>query len=129
MNNYEEIKTFVRNTLGCGCPDEVFRIIECQSSLRVHDIVLRSRLNIGNRLLIYIAEIDDTDVIKEVLPILVDAGKKERNRLGFNRLRIVVAAHSPEKIRNAAEALFSSANKDEKIHLHIIDTADIPAFS
>lgn len=124
--NRENIKSFVQQVLGCGCPEEVFGHIECTSNIKINDIVLRSRINIGNRLLIYIRDADDVDALTSVLPVLINAGRKERDSLGFNRLRIVLAAKDIDAIKKAACNIFESINKDEKIHLHIIQKDKIP---
>jgi len=87
--NDEEIKTFVRQTLGCGCPEEVFQYIDCQSNISVDDIPLMGKINIGNRLLIYIVEINDINSLKNVLSFLIGKGMKERDGSNFNRFRLV----------------------------------------
>lgn len=128
MINYENIKTFVRQTLGCGCPEEVFEYIDCQSNITLNDIVLRNRINIGNRLLIYIVEVHNTDSLKHVLPILIEMGKKERDNSKFNRFRLVAASDNIDKTKKVADDIFRTIEKDEKIHLHIILKTDLPIF-
>jgi hypothetical protein len=60
MIKTENIKTFVRQTLGCACPEEVFKRIDCQSDIKLNDnILLSSKINVGNKLLIYVVEIND----------------------------------------------------------------------
>lgn len=120
------IKTFVQNTLGCGCPEEVFQNIVCQSNVNRDGIVILYDINIGNRLLIYICSVDAVHSLKELLPMLVDFGKRERDSSGFNRFRLVLAAEDPEMIRGVAEELFARIQKDEKVHLHILPKTSIP---
>ena len=124
--NRENIKSFVQHVLGCGCPEEVFRHIESRSNIKMNDIVLRSRINIGNRLLIYIIDTDDAYALTSVLPVIIDAGRKERDALGFNRLRIVLAAEDIEAAKKTAFNIFETIDKDEKIHLHLIRKSEIP---
>jgi hypothetical protein len=86
----ESIKTFVQKTLGCGCPEKVFEYINCKSNIKLNDIVLSSKINIGNRLLIYVVNINDQNSLKNILPFLVSTGKDERDNLKFNRFRLVL---------------------------------------
>jgi hypothetical protein len=125
----ESIKTFVRQTLGCTCPEEVFAYINCQSNIKMNDIILDSKINIGNRLLIYIAEVDNQDTAKNNLPLLIDAGKKERDSLKFNRFRLVLATDKLNEVKETAESIFETISKDDKVHLHIVPKDDIPIFS
>ena len=126
--NDEEIKAFAQQTLGCGCPEEVFKYIDCQSNIRVDDILLSGKINIGNRLLIYIVEINDINSVKHVLTFLIDRGIKERDSSNFNRLRLVLASDNADGIRQVAEDVFRNIDRDEKVHLHIIFKRDIPQF-
>jgi hypothetical protein len=77
--NTGEIKKFVQKTLGCGCPEEVFRQIDYQADIMAGNILLSARINIGNRLLVYVAEVDNTETIENLLPQLIDIGNKERD--------------------------------------------------
>jgi hypothetical protein len=121
----ENIKKFAQETLGCGCPEEVFQHIDCQYDIQVKDVLLRARINIGNRLLIYVVEVSNTETIKNILAHIINTGKKERDDLGFNRFRLVLAAEKIDEIKPAAERLFNDIDKDDKVHLHIIPKADI----
>ena len=125
MINTENIKTFVQQTLGCGCPEEVFRSIDCQSNIKLTDKIFGSKVYIGNKLLIYIMEVHNTDSLKDILPFLIDRGKKERDSLGLNRFRLVLATDTVNEIKEVAEDIFKVLNKDEKIHLHIVSKKDI----
>jgi hypothetical protein len=118
----KNVEVFVRQTLGCECPDEVFRHIDCQYNITLNNnIVLRNKINIGNRLLIYVVETNDADFVKNKLAGLVSAGKNERETQGFNRLRIVIATDNKNVIGDTAERIFKTLDStDEKIHLHII---------
>jgi len=91
-------------------------------------MVLRSKLNIGNRLLIYIVEVDDQDSLKNILPFLIEIGKKERDGLGFNRFRLVLATNTVNETKEVAEAVFKDTAKDEKVHLHLVLKESIPNF-
>lgn len=129
MVNNENITTFVQHILGCGCPEEVFRYIECQCDIKINDIAVKNRVNIGNRLLIYVAEVNEPDSVNRILPLLYDAGKKDRDSSGFNRFRLVLAADIVDDIKQSAVDTFNSINKDDKMHLHVILKNNIPAFT
>jgi hypothetical protein len=129
MISNENIKTFVQQTLGCTCPEEVFSHIECQSNIKLDDnIVLSSKINIGGRLLIYVIEVNKLDSIKYILPYLLSIGKEERDRLNFNRFRLVLAVDNLNYIKQVVDVIFKPINKDERIHLHIIPKDNFPLF-
>jgi hypothetical protein len=129
MVNNENITTFVQRILGCGCPEEVFRYIECQSDIKINDFAVKNRVNIGNRLLIYVAEVNESDPVSQILTLLYNAGKKDRDSSGFNRFRLVLATDILDDIKQSAEDTFNAINKDDKMHLHVILKNSIPAFT
>ncbi len=92
-------------------------------------MVLRNKLNIGNRLLIYIVEVDDQDSLKDILPFLIEIGKKERDGLGFNRFRLVLTTNTVNEIKEVAETVFKDTAQDEKVHLHLVLKESIPDFT
>ncbi len=126
MIKKENIKVFVRETLGCECPDKVFEYIDCQHNIKLNkDIVLNDKINIGNRLLIYIIEINDSNSIKSNLSTLIYMGKNERDRMGFNRFRLVIFTDKINEITQIADMVFKNLeDKDEKVHLHVINKTD-----
>jgi hypothetical protein len=125
-----KIKAFAQETLGCQCPEEVFNSIDCQRDIELsHQILLTNKINIGNRLLIYILQTDDINFIKNNLPAIVQSGIKERDSKALNRVRFVIVAVKPEEIKPVAENIFKNlAGKDEKIHLHLINKNDFTQF-
>ncbi|MBM4135386.1 MAG: hypothetical protein FJ241_00975 [Nitrospira sp.] len=126
MIQNENIKTFIKQTLGCTCPDEVFQYINCQSNIRLQDdIVLSRKINIGNRLLIYVIEANNPDSLKDIVPLLVSMGRNERDSLKLNRFRLVMVTDRLDEIKQAADTLFDTVDKDERIHLHVISQDDI----
>ncbi len=127
--DYNKIKTFVQKTLGCGCPEEVFNKIDYQSDFKLNEISLLSRINIGNRLLIYVTKIYNPDLIKKDIPLLISEGKKDRDSSGFNRFRLVIVSDGSNAIKEYVYSIFNTLEKDEKIHLHIISEDDMPEFS
>jgi hypothetical protein len=127
MINKNHVKTFVRQVLGCECPEEVFERIDCESSIALNnDIVLRNKINIGNRLLIYVVEMNTPDFLKKILATLVTNGINERDEKGFNRFRLVIETDKLDEIKDEAEKKFKALEiKDEKVHLHIIQQNEI----
>lgn len=127
MKQTDDIKRFVQATLGCGCPEEVFRSVDIARNVPLNSfITLSARIVVGNRLLIYIADAGSAGCVEEHLPVLLAAGRKERDRLGLNRFRLVLAAEEPGSLRDGAEKLFRELRgKDEKAHLHVIPKSEI----
>ena len=126
--NSSLIKHFVKETLGCTCPDEVFGQIECR---RCHSLDPQlpacSRVLIGNRLLIYLWEVADAEDLSKHLARILACGKKERDDRGYNRFRLVVSTRQPEKLRDTAQKIFKPlAANDEKLHLHVVSREEIP---
>jgi hypothetical protein len=125
----KHIKTFVKETLGCTCSEEVFDYIDCRLNIRVNDIVLRNKINIGNRLLIYVVKVNSTDQLKGILALLIEKGRKERDNFKFNRFRLVLETDDIDEIKEVADKIFETTDKDEKVYLHVVSKSDIPAFS
>lgn len=123
-----KIKAFVQNTLGCSCPEEVFHHIDCVSGIQREGFDIWYRINIGNRLLVYVSSIDSGDSLKELLPKLIDIGRKERDTAGFNRFRLVLATGGGVDARKTVEDIFADIQKDEKVHIHILPKSSIPSF-
>jgi hypothetical protein len=74
----EVIKRFAIDVLGCGCEDSVFSRIDHNRSFRLPSgVTLSSRILIGERLLIYIA--DSNSVSPADLKAVVRDGLEERN--------------------------------------------------
>jgi len=121
MTNNLKIKSFVQDTLGCGCPEEVFRSIDCRQNVRLNETVLLSRaITVGNRLLIYVIDSTESHMIEQHLGVIVSAGKKERDERGLNRLRLVVVTDDAAEKESLIRRFKELKDKDEKIHLHVI---------
>jgi hypothetical protein len=125
-----KIKSFAKQTLRCQCPEEVFDFIDCQRDIELsNQILLTNKINIGNRLLIYIVETDDINFIKNNLPTIFQFGIKEKDSKAFNRIRFVIATNKIEKIKLIAENIFKNlTDKDDKIHLHLISKNEFTQF-
>lgn len=118
------LKHFVKKTLGCACPDEVFENIDyiSDSSSDVSGIIL------GNRLLLFLWKTDDPADIMANTERLLLSGKLERDRRGLNRFRLVIATDEVETIKPKSDQLFKTIHSqmDEKIHLHVVHKKNLP---
>lgn len=127
MTDNKAIKDFARKTLGCNCPEEVFQYINCRTIVNIDEnIVPAYEINIGNRLLIFAAGIDEVDSLRSVISKLVQAGIKMRDEKKFNRFRLVLLSAGEIDIAQQASEIFSSLVTDEKVHLHVINKDDFP---
>ncbi len=127
MTENKAIKDFVRNTLGCNCPEEVFKYIDCRSIENIDEYIEPAyEINIGNRLLIFAAAIDEVDSLRSAIPKLVRAGIKKRDENKFNRFRLVLLTAPEIDIAEQASEIFSSLAADDKVHLHVINKDDFP---
>ena len=122
MNSKEAIISFVRETLGCQCPQEVFEHIDIAHNPE-RDIKLR--INVGGRLLIYVEEIEDPDSPDDTLEKLIRAGIEERDSTGLNRFRLVVPVEDLKSIKDTLMEKFDAIRRgDEKAHLHVLEKDD-----
>jgi hypothetical protein len=124
------IKKFVKETLGCSCPDEVFEHIELERDINLdNDILINAKINIGSRLLVYIMEVNEDGFLKNNLQAAVSFGKEERDRRGFNRFRLVLTGEKIDEFEQAAYTIFNDlAVKDEKMHMHVVGEVLRPFF-
>ena len=120
--NDTDIKHFVRETLGCTCPDDVFDKIEYQET----DNNLINKINIGDKLLIYIIQSNKNMPLSEQVLFNVKDGVKERKRHKFNRFRLVVFHQFPDDIEEELTNVFNQSEyKDDKTHLHILNIKNL----
>jgi len=125
MNDLRRIKTFVRETLGCNCPEEVFQSIDCRTGVWLdRRVKLDASITVGNRLLIYVVGASIQGEVRQHLPFLVSAGKKERDTRGLNRFRLVVVCDDAVERKELRDSFEKMTAGDEKIHLHVISEQD-----
>jgi len=126
MQTYPEIKRFVQETLGCSCPEEVFNKIDYQKE---SDGISGRKITVGDRLLIYIINMEGKYNIQGDISLALQQGVEERERRGLNRFRLVIVASRPDELRSSAEGAFdSSGYTDEKTHLHFVNDYDVESF-
>ena len=126
MQIYPQIKHFVREVLGCSCPEKVFTEIEYQKNC---DGVPGRKVKVADRLLIYMITMDGKPGVQELVHSALEQGVEERDKKGFNRFRLVLVAARPDELRNSAERAFNSSGyTDEKTHLHVVNESDVVSF-
>jgi hypothetical protein len=122
------LEHFIRVTLGCKCPDEVFRSIAIEQVGKPGDALAHTRLVIGNRLLIYVIEAAQGRAAGKDVSPLTKQGLADRDAQRLNRFRLVVASTRPMLILAEANASFADVvGKDDRAHLHLLATDQLPA--
>ena len=123
----DEITRFVRGTLGCQCPDDVFQSIVIGPQRTPDNGAPFTRLLVGNRLLIYIHEAQPAGATTATVSRLAQRGLTERDAKQYNRFRLVIVADDPTELLPAARSSFASvAGTDDRAHLHILATDQLP---
>jgi hypothetical protein len=123
------LRTFIRSTLGCGCPDDVLEWIQCtHTELTQEEDTRITRIDVGGRLLVYVLEVDGPDQrAEEALPAVIAAATVDRATSCFNRLRVVVAIDNPDEMQNRLERTFNgSAPAGDNVHLHVVRSTELP---
>ena len=118
----EKLKAFVKNTLGCGCPEKVFKKIDVSKLLTVVDEEDATRIVVGDTLLIYVIRpITSANFFDSVESIGL-AGKADRDANSYNRFRLVVSGiEDGVQQEKVSERFSKSFNTDEKMHIHFVD--------
>ena len=121
------VEHFVRGTLGCGCPDEVFQHLVVS---RLPPIAGRPpivQLQVGSRLLIHVAAPPDGATASDWIEQLAANGRAARVRHGYNRFRLVIASPAPlASVREIEERFARVIVGDEKAHLHFVSRDQLP---
>ncbi len=123
------VTRFVREVIGCNCPDELFRDIQVRrGSSAVKACPADAELRIGGRLLIVVTS-EPAESLCTALGRVIMEGRQARDHAQFNRFRLVVrsdnAGDESEKVFRAFEAV---PGKDDRIHLHVLDRGAVPNF-
>ncbi len=122
-----ELKQFVRERLGCSCPDEVFSSIHVTDNpVAFNSLPVDYLVEIGNRLLIAVITLQSRDNINDTIERIIDIGRLYRDSNAFNRFRMVVVLAGEDDMNSVQQAFDSVTGKDEKIHLHLIEPSDLP---
>jgi hypothetical protein len=120
----DQVKNFVQQTLGCGCPEPVFRSMLTDTFTPAELSVVVTRLLIGQRLLVYLVNPGTAGPpLKDLLTALTACGREERERCGYNRLRLVVV--TGEEWYPELERFFSELQgEDDRLFLHLLTSRD-----
>ena len=122
-----QIIYLAKELLGCTCPDEVFNKIESHP-LKEHDGL---KINIGNRLLIYLVDSDKQPKLQEKLASIIEQGVIERNQKGYNRFRLVI--HNLKTKEEIEKPILTQFNQskfvDDKTHCHVLTLPEDFKFS
>ncbi|MCB1775086.1 MAG: hypothetical protein KDI88_15835 [Gammaproteobacteria bacterium] len=121
MPDHREIKRFVQQGLGCNCPESVFDNIRCDRAGT--DGRQFGRIVIGDRLLVLMLDVDGQGDLPAAVREVIRAGVAERDRNGWNRVRLVLRGESPTDWRGRAEAAFAATLPDDRTHMHVVDVA------
>jgi hypothetical protein len=117
-----DLQRFVRSKLGCKCPDDLFQ------SVTIDRCDNQMRLVIGDRLLIYVMETTLEPPAGKTVSRLVEQGLADRNSQRLNRFRLVVACPQPSPDLASAKTAFAAvAGDDDRAHLHVVGTDELPA--
>jgi hypothetical protein len=120
---------FVRDVLGCGCPEEVLRSITVDRGRFVPGLDLEvARLDVGGRLLVYVLPASPSPPLGELVAVAVAAGTSERDQRHFNRFRLVIAIDDPADLEETARSAFAGCHRpDDRVHLHVVSSAELGA--
>jgi hypothetical protein len=126
QSRHQAIAAFARDTLGCGCPAEVFDQIH-ESPLELPGLPdPAQRFAIGGRLLVYLVAPADPEVALAHLAAWVAMGRAERDAQGMNRLRLVIAADDPETLSGLLQPGFDALpGLDGRLHLHVLPSVAV----
>jgi hypothetical protein len=121
------IERFVRDTLGCHCPDEVFQHVQVGPLPQSTGGAAGHRLVVGDRLLIHIVAAPDGTGEPGWIERAALAGRDERDRLAYSRYRLVVASTVETVARTSLEQRFTRAlGDDDHAHLHVLAPELLP---
>lgn len=125
--NRGDIEHFVRGTLGCRCPDEVFQSIAISRLPAIAGRPPMVQLLVGSRLLIHVAAAPPGTSDVGWIEQLAANGRAARDRHGYNRFRLVIASPaSLSSAREISERFARAMQGDDKAHLHLIATDQLP---
>ena len=123
--NRQQIKHFVRETLGCTCPDEVFKQIRQLDQSALFDTA-DAVYDIGSRLCIAVYVPANWRDLVQKLGQLVAEGMQYRDQHGFNRFRLVIACSDDDAVTQLSQVFEALPETDEKVHLHVIPPSQLP---
>ena len=128
--NKPAIVKFVREGLGCTCPDEIFDCISVEPNPgAVAYLPQGNLLMIGERLLVYVIKTKDWASAEGNLEQIFSWGRKKRDAGKFNRFRLVVATPDYDPAQQTLSQEFDClVETDARLHLHVIRPEHLPEF-
>ncbi|KPK40823.1 MAG: hypothetical protein AMJ69_01040 [Gammaproteobacteria bacterium SG8_47] len=125
MHTPAPVRQFIREVLGCECPDHVFESLAAEHRSQPSPRApYQWRLVVGERLLIYLLALDSSLTAEPWLEHLREYGSRDRVDSGLNRFRAVVvlddAAPALEQPQGAVAAWASHPH----LHLHWVSRRD-----
>jgi hypothetical protein len=111
------LRAFVRDTLGCTCPETVFDVVR-RGERALGSGASFIRLVIGDRLLVYLvgAGAGTARVVE-----LAAAGPRDRDASGLHRFRLVVGLPAgAAQAGELADGFAAAVAGDPKAHLHCV---------
>lgn len=122
------IRRFVREDLGCACPEDVFDDIRIEAAPSRLEAGSKSRLLVvGGRLMVLIVKSGESDLPGVAVAQLLENGARLRDEVGCNRFRLVLV---PDTDSSALEQQLSGVSlPDERTHIHFIPAARVPDLS
>jgi hypothetical protein len=126
-SGHGSIEHFVHGTLGCRCPEEVFRSVVISQLPAVAGRPAVAQLLVGSRLLIHVVA-PPAGKARDWIEQLASRGRAARDRHGYTRFRLVVASREPvASAGELAEHFARAVVGDERAHLHFVATDQLPA--
>jgi hypothetical protein len=126
-DNLVVLRQFVREQLGCGCPETVLQNIRLSPRADATcGFELTGELDVGGRLLVIACHLVDED--SGSVAGLIERAVGERDRRGFNRVRLVVTTQNPIALQPRIARPFETATQgDDRVHLHVLETGAVPS--
>ena len=123
------IQRFIRDVLGCTCPDEVFQTVRIDKNPRAFAGLAQAySIAVGGRLLVLVVVADDWLTTMNELGALLERGRQLRDCRGFNRFRLVVATSEPHAAQPVLISHFESLGcRDNRLHVHVVSPDQLPA--
>ena len=113
------IKHFVREHLGCTCPDEVFENITVTEQSDIFSSA-NTVYEIGGRLFVAVIVPGDCNDMSIQLGKLVVDGMQFRDQHGYNRFRLVIVTDDDDAEKGLQRIFNDLPGIDNKTHLHVI---------
>jgi hypothetical protein len=115
------IKTFVRDTLKCGCPDNVFNDVRIglPSLYNTHSVKGGLEILIGGRLLVAVVPYKSVRNPDTDIPLMLKKGRNVRDDKGFNRFRLVLVGVTDTAKRKELQGMTTML--EERLHIHLLD--------